>query len=103
MRIYNYTEYHNFISGQQNVWMNDRQGKRLGLKLLAEFDDVEAALEEKEMLSYQIFLCSATTTTVIGRLIFPWMAGWKYEGTYFNKEELRNIGQHIYNWVGLWD
>jgi hypothetical protein len=90
------------MSGQANVWMNDRHGKRIALKLMAEFDDIEVALEEKGMLSYQLFLCRESSTMLIGRLLFPWMAGWKYEGTYFNEVELRNIGQHIYHWVGLW-
>ena len=83
--------------------MNGRHGKRLDFKLLADFDDVEAALEEKKMLSYELFLCTQTSTMLIGRLLFPWMAGWKYEGTYFNEGQLRDIGKHIYYWVKLWD
>jgi hypothetical protein len=103
MEIYNYTVYHNFISDSVDVWLNDRHGKSINMKLLAEFVDVENALEEKELLSYQLFVEDGPELLFAGRLLFPWMEGWKYEGEYFDEIDLKEMGKRIYYGVGLWD
>jgi hypothetical protein len=101
MRIYNFTPYHNIISEPVYVQLEKGDGDFLKLKLVPEFSDVESALEEKEMLSYALFTDDAASVFA-GRLLFPWMAGWKYEGDYFDNSALKAIGKRIYYWVGLW-
>lgn len=94
MEIYNYTAYHNFIPEKRKVWLNE-----LCLDILPEFEDIETTLAEKETLSYRLFINGESA----GRLLFPWMDSWKYEGNYFSEKEIKEIGRQIYFWIGLWE
>jgi hypothetical protein len=94
MEIYNYTVYENFISQSRKVWLDHHC-----LDIVPEFEEVERCLEENDMLSYGMFIDGRS----VGRLLFPWMNGWRYEGDFFDQQAIREIGRRIYFWIGLWE
>jgi len=94
MRIYNYTACDNFLSERARVYFN-----QVIMNLVPEFEDAGQALEENGSLSYSLFI----GTKSAGRLVFPWMKGWRYEGYYFDTADLKEMSKVIYYWVGLWD
>jgi hypothetical protein len=94
MRIYNDTTYNNFLAEKRQVCINQTL-----IDLVPEFEDAGQALEENGSLSYSLFI----GTKSVGRLVFPWMKGWRYEGYYFDAADLKEMSKVIYYWVGLWD